>query len=148
MSYNEAFVKIFKGVREEKIKKKSCEPLWLHFGVASFRNIVPLPFCWVNEGCDLKYHWWLNDFNFSVGVISLTFLRTFFRNNGPFAWSWNKIFPAGWQATHWGIQNKDKSRLVGGHRSVLEAVAFFCHPAWWILYHVTISCKEPTTSKY
>ena len=47
-----------------------------------------------------------------------------------------------WQATQWDIQNKENSRLAGGNRFVLEAVAFFCHPAWRILYHVTVSCKE------
>ena len=57
--------------------------------------------------------------------------------------TWYKICPAGWQATQWDIQNKEKSRLAGGNRFVLEAVAFFCHPAWRILYHVTVSCKEP-----
>ena len=56
---------------------------------------------------------------------------------------WYKISPAGWQATHWDIQNKGKSRLAGGNRFVLEAAAFFCYPAWRILYHVTVSCKKP-----
>ena len=56
---------------------------------------------------------------------------------------WYKISPAGWQATHWDIQSKGKSRLAGGNRFVLEAAAFFCHPAWRILYHVTVSCKKP-----
>jgi len=56
---------------------------------------------------------------------------------------WYRISPAGWQATHWDIQNKGKSRLAGGNRFVLEAAAFFCHPAWRILYHVTVSCKMP-----
>ena len=26
---------------------------------------------------------------------------------------------------------------------VRETVVFFCHPAWWIVYHVTIGCKRP-----
>ena len=57
--------------------------------------------------------------------------------------TWYKIFPAEWQAAHWDIQNKEKSRLAGCNRFVLEAVVFFCHPAWRLLYHVTVSCKEP-----
>ena len=60
--------------------------------------------------------------------------------------TWYKICHSGWQATHLDIQNKEKSRLHGGNRFVLEAVAFFCHPAWQILYHVTVSCKEPIDS--
>ena len=55
---------------------------------------------------------------------------------------WYKICPAICQATHWDIQNKEKSRFAGGNGFVLEAVAFFCHPAWRILYHVTVSCRE------
>ena len=43
--------------------------------------------------------------------------------------TWCTISPAEWQATHWDIQNKGKSRLAGGNRFVLEAVVFFCHPA-------------------
>ena len=27
--------------------------------------------------------------------------------------TWYKICHVGWQATHWGIQNKEKSRLAG-----------------------------------
>ena len=46
-------------------------------------------------------------------------------------------------AMHWDIQNKEKSHVAGWNGFVLEAVAFFCHPAWWILYHVIVSCKEP-----
>ena len=57
--------------------------------------------------------------------------------------TWYKICHAGWQATQWYIQNKEKSRLAGGNRFVLEAVAFFFHPAWRILSHVTVSRKEP-----
>ena len=57
--------------------------------------------------------------------------------------TWYKICSAGWQATRWDIQNKENSRLAGGNRFVLEAVAFFCHPAWRIFYHVTVSRKEP-----
>ena len=57
--------------------------------------------------------------------------------------TWYKICPAGWQATQWDIQNTEKSCLAGGNHFVLEAFAFFCHPAWWILYHVMVSCKEP-----
>ena len=60
--------------------------------------------------------------------------------------TWYKICPAGWQATQWDIQNKEKSRLASGNRFVLEAVAFFCHPAWRILYRATVSCKEPIRS--
>ena len=41
-----------------------------------------------------------------------------------------------------GKPRTEKSHLAGGNRFVLEAVAFFCHPAWWILCHVTVSCKE------
>ena len=62
--------------------------------------------------------------------------------------TWCKICHAGWQATQWDIQNKEKSRLAGGNRFVLEAVAFFCHPAWQILYHVTVSCKESISMKH
>ena len=47
--------------------------------------------------------------------------------------TWYKICHAGWQATQWDIKNKEKSRLAGGNRFVLEAVAFFCHPAWRIV---------------
>ena len=32
--------------------------------------------------------------------------------------TWCKICPAGWQATHWDIYNKEKSRLAGGNRFV------------------------------
>ena len=31
---------------------------------------------------------------------------------------WCKIYPAGWQATHWDIYNKEKSCLAGGNRFV------------------------------
>ena len=41
-----------------------------------------------------------------------------------------------------GKLRTEKSHLAGGNRFVLEAVAFFCHPEWRILCHVTVSCKE------
>ena len=56
--------------------------------------------------------------------------------------TWYKICPLGWQATHWDIQNKERPRLAGENRFVLEAVAFFCHPALRILYRVTVSCQR------
>ena len=39
-----------------------------------------------------------------------------------------------------------KLRTGTSNRFVLEAVAFFCHPAWRILYYVLVSCKEPIHS--
>ena len=38
--------------------------------------------------------------------------------------TWYKICLAGWQATHWDIQKKEKSRLAGRNRFVLEAGAY------------------------
>ena len=77
----------------------------------------------------------LNDISFlATWIVYLLCQQTV--SMGPLheAVTWYKICPAGWQATQWDIQNKEKSRLAGGNRFVLEAGAFFCHPAWRILW--------------
>ena len=58
--------------------------------------------------------------------------------------------PSYWRASlllfpHWEIQNKETSSLTGQTRFVLKAVAFFCPPVWWILYHLIVCCKRPIT---
>ena len=47
--------------------------------------------------------------------------------------TWYKFRHAGEQAVHWDIQNKATLFWMS------QCVA--CSPAWWILYHVTASCK-------
>ena len=37
---------------------------------------------------------------------------------------------------HWDIKNKGKSGLTGWNSFVFKSTTFFCHPVWWILYHV------------
>jgi len=57
--------------------------------------------------------------------------------------TWYKMRHAGGQAISWDIKNIEKSSLTDWKHFVLEAVTFFCPPAWQILCHVMVCCKRP-----
>ena len=59
--------------------------------------------------------------------------------------------PKYWKAkecykTPLGNVNKEESHFSSCF--VLESGTFFCSPIFWILYHVTSSCKGPTDQLY
>ena len=57
--------------------------------------------------------------------------------------TWYKIRHAREQAVHWDIQNKATSQDKFAFSLFWMSQCVACSPAWWILYHVTASCKGP-----
>ena len=57
--------------------------------------------------------------------------------------TWYRIHHGGEQATHWDIQNKQLHPVKFALSLFWMPLCIACSPVWWILYHVTVSCKGP-----